>query len=86
MPQKVQKQAEANRDGLINPQYNNLKQFKHEKYLCSRNASIQAKSIVELGYMCPRRLSGPLAVMLTKYKKCSWKYKKILLLRCIHHS
>ena len=30
------------------------------------NATDQPKSIVELGYMCPRGLSGPLAVTLTK--------------------
>ena len=32
-------------------------------------------------YMCPRGLIGPPAVTLTKYLK----YKKRLLLRCIHH-
>ena len=45
------------------------------------NATNQPKSIVELGYMCPRGLSGPPAVTLTK----KLKYEKRLLLRCIHH-
>ena len=35
----------------------------------------------ELGYMCPRGLLGPPAVTLTKQVK----YKKRLLVRCIHH-
>ena len=38
------------------------------------NATNQPKKTVELSYMCPRGLMGPLAVTLTK-----------LLLRCIHH-
>ena len=45
------------------------------------NATNQPKSTVELGYMCPRGLSGPPAVTLTK----KLKYKKRFLLRCIHH-
>ena len=40
----------------------------------------QPKLTVELGYRCPRGLSGPPAV--TQSKKL--KYKKTLLLRCIH--
>ena len=44
------------------------------------NATNQPKSIVELGYMCPQGLTGPPAVTLTK----QLKYKKRLLLRCIH--
>ena len=32
------------------------------------NATNQPKSIVELGYMCPRGLSGPTAVTLTNTK------------------
>ena len=39
-------------------------------------------SIVELGYMCPRRLSGPTAVTLTKWLK----YNKRLLLRDFNFS
>ena len=35
---------------------------------------------LELGYMCPRGLSGPPAVTLTELLK----YKKRLLLRCKH--
>ena len=45
------------------------------------NATNQPKSTVEFGYMCPRGLSGPPAVTLTKYVK----YRKRLLLRYIHH-
>ena len=45
------------------------------------NATNQPKSTLELGYMCPRGLSGPPSVTLTKYLK----YKKRLLLSCIHH-
>ena len=33
------------------------------------NATNQPKSTVELGYMCPRGLSGPPAVTLTEYLK-----------------
>ena len=36
------------------------------KILMLSNATNQPKSIVELGYMCPRGLSGPPAVTLTK--------------------
>ena len=38
------------------------------------NATNQPKSTVELGYMCPRGLTGPPAVTLTK----KLKYKKRL--------
>ena len=41
----------------------------------------QPKSTVELIFMCPRGLFGPPAVTLTK----KLKFKKRLLLRCIHH-
>ena len=64
--QKVPKQAEAKRDGVINPQNYNFNQFKTRKFLCSPNATNQPKSTVELGYMCPRGLTGPPAVTLTK--------------------
>ena len=40
--------------------------LKHGKFLCSPNTTNQPKSIVELGYMCPRWLFGPPAVTLTK--------------------
>ena len=40
------------------------------------NATYQRKSTVELGYMCPRGLTGPPAVTLTK----QLKYKKRILL------
>ena len=36
------------------------------KILMLSNATNQPKSTVELGYMCPRGLSGPPAVTLTK--------------------
>ena len=45
------------------------------------NATNQPKSTVELGYMCPRRVTGSQAVTLTKLLK----YKQRLLLRCINH-
>ena len=45
------------------------------------NASNQPKSTVELGYMCPRGLTCPPVVTITK----KLKYKKRLLLRYIHH-
>ena len=60
------KQAEAKRDGVINPQNNNFNQFFSRKFWCSQNATNQPKSTVELGYMCPRGLTGPPAVTLTK--------------------
>ena len=63
---KVPKQAEAKRDGETNPQNYYFSQFQHEKFWCSQNATNQPKSTVELGYMCPRWLTGPLAVTLTK--------------------
>ena len=51
------------------------------KFWCSPNATNQQRPTVELGYMCPRGLTGPPAVTLTK----KLKYKKRLLLRFIHH-
>ena len=44
------------------------------------NATDQPKSTVELGYMCPRGLSGPPAVTLTQVVEIHM-YKKRLLLR-----
>ena len=64
--QKVSKQDKAIRDGVINPQNYNFNQFKLGKFWCSQNATNQPKSTVELGYMCPRGLTGPPAVTLTK--------------------
>ena len=63
---KVPKQAEAKRDGVINPQNYNLNQLKHGNFDALKNATNQPKSTVELGYMCPRGLTGPPAVTLTK--------------------
>ena len=45
------------------------------------NAIKQSKTIVEHGYMCLLRLSRPSSVKITK----DVKYKKILLLICIHN-
>ena len=63
---KIPKQAKAKRDGVSNPQNCNLNQFKHRKIRCYQNATNQTKSTVELGYMCPRELTGPTAVTITK--------------------
>ena len=60
--QNVPKQAEAKRDGVTNPQYYN---FNTENLMLS-NTTNQPKSTVELAYMCPRGLTGPPAVTLTK--------------------
>ena len=56
--------AEAKRDGEINPQNNNFNQFEHVKFWCSQNATNQPTT-VELGYMCPRGLTGPPALTLS---------------------
>ena len=40
--------------------------FDTENFDALKNATNQPKSTVELGYMCPRGLSGPPAVTLTK--------------------
>ena len=45
------------------------------------NVTNRPKSTVELGHISPRGLLGQQAVTLTTYLK----YKKRLLLRCIHH-
>ena len=58
MTQKCHKQAEAKRDGVINPQNYNFNQFLTREFLMLSNATNQPKSIVELGYMCPRGLLG----------------------------
>ena len=39
--QKVPKQAEAKRDGVINPQNYNFNQFLYGKFWCSQNATNQ---------------------------------------------
>ena len=59
---KVPKEAEAKGDGVINPQNYDFKTILKRKILMLSNAMNQTKSTVELGYMCPRRLSGPPAV------------------------
>ena len=63
---KVPKEAKAIRDGVINPQNYNFNQILTQKILMLPNATNQPKSTVELGYMCPRGLTGPPAVTLTK--------------------
>ena len=61
------KQAEDKRDGVINQQNNNFKNFLTWKILIlSKRDMNQLKSTVQLGYMCPRGLTGPPAVTLTK--------------------
>ena len=62
---KTPKQAEAKRDGVINPQNYNFYQFLHGKLRCSQNATSQPKSTVELGYMCPRGLNVCIQMILT---------------------
>ena len=44
----VPKQAEAKRDGVINPQNYYFNQFYQGKFRCSQNATNQQKSTVEL--------------------------------------
>ena len=64
--QKVPKEAKVKRDGVINPQNYNCNQILAQKILMLSNARNQPKSIVELGYMCHRGLTGPPAVTITK--------------------
>ena len=64
--QNVPKEAKAKRDGVINPQNYNFDQILTHKVLMLSNATNQPQSTVELGYMCPRGLTGPPAVTLTK--------------------
>ena len=70
------KQAESERDGVINPKNYNFNKFKYGNFLCSQNATSQPKSTVELGYMCQRKLSGAPTVTLSKYLK----YRNIIYL------
>ena len=67
--QKVPKEAKAKRDGVINPQNYNFNQISTQKILMVSNATNQPKSTVEFGFMCPRGLTGPPAVTLTKKLK-----------------
>ena len=65
--QKVPKQAKAIRDGVINPQnYNCNRNSNSENFDALKTLTNQPKSIVELGFMCPRGLSGPPAKTLAK--------------------
>ena len=63
---KEPNQAGAKRYGVINPQNYNFQLISIRKILMLSNATNQPKSTVELGYMCPRGLTGPPAVTLTK--------------------
>ena len=63
--QKVPKEATAKRDGVKNPQNYNFNQILTQKIFMLSKATNQPKSTVELGYMCPRGLTGPPAVTLT---------------------
>ena len=78
---KVPKQSKAKRDGVINPQNYNFKQFWYGTFRCSQNATNQPKSTAELDYMCPQGLIEPLAVTLTTlwfFEKSwnKWMYSK----------
>ena len=64
--QKVPKKAKAKWDSVINQQNYNFNQILTQKILMRSNATNQPQSTVELGYMCPRGLTGPPAVTLTK--------------------
>ena len=67
LTQKCQTKAKPKRDFVINPQNYNSDQFQHGKFGCSqKNVTNQPKPMVELRYMCPRGLTGPPAVTLTK--------------------
>ena len=63
---KVPKEDKAKRDSVINLQNYHFNQILTQKILMLSNATNQPKSTVELGYMCPRELTGPPAVTLTK--------------------
>ena len=64
--QKVPKKGKAKRDGVLDPQNYNFNQILKQKILMLSNATNQPKPIVKLGYMCPRGLTCPPAVTLTK--------------------
>ena len=66
---KVPKQAEAKRDGVINPQNYIFNQFLYGTIRCSQNATNQPKSTVKLGYMCRLGLTVQPAVTLIKQLK-----------------
>ena len=54
---KGQKQAEANRDGVINLKLQ-FQSIINGKFWCSQNATNQSNSTVEIGYMCPQGING----------------------------
>ena len=64
---KLPKQAKLSLRGWCNkPTKLQFRSILTQKILMLSNATNQPKSTVELGYMCPRGLSGPPAVTLTK--------------------
>ena len=65
----VPKQAEAKRDGVINPQNLQFQTNSTQKILMLSYATNLQKSTIELGHMCPGVLTGPPAVTLTKELK-----------------
>ena len=65
MPQSA-KTSWSKKDGGMNPQNYNFNQYLSWQILMLSNATNQAKSTVELDYVCPRGFSGPPAVTLTK--------------------
>ena len=66
------KQAKTKRDGVINQQNYKFNRFFTRTNLMLSNATNQPKSTVELGFMCRRGLSGPLAVT----PPSSWNIKR----------
>ena len=60
------KLAQAKRDGVINPQNYNFYQFETRKILMLSKRYESTEVDHRLGYMCPRGLTGPPAVTLTK--------------------
>ena len=61
---KMPKRAKTKWNGVINQSI-----FNTENVDAQKKATNQPKSTVELGYMCPRGLSGPSAKTLTKQVK-----------------
>ena len=59
------KQAEAERDSVINPQNYNFN-FYTENFDAPKALTNQPNLTVELRYICPRGLTGQPAVTLTK--------------------
>ena len=62
------KKAEGKRDGVISPQNYNLYNFKLKILMLSKRFK-STEVDRKIGYMCPRGLTGPPAVTLTKKLK-----------------